>query len=207
MYINRNVNLTSQYSNGTDNSLLGSASLHYFSKLLSAPDWGVSSLRNHRAGMDIATVLSSGVVAGLIAGLVSLRTSERQIAIENITKQREIWRDKVRTKSLDVTNAIENKALSKLCGLYTEFSHLLNPEDTEDLAILSLLWCFKSGDFEEKSHVEFIERVSLLLKHDWERAKREAKPWFFFTKEPERTKYDNFEHKRQTANKQSQADA
>ncbi|MDL2195310.1 hypothetical protein [Shewanella algae] len=43
--------------------------------------------------MDIATVLSSGVVAGLIAGLVSLRTSERQIAIENITKQREIWRD------------------------------------------------------------------------------------------------------------------
>lgn len=128
--------------------------------------------------MDIATVLSSGVVAGLIAGLVSLRTSERKIATENITKQREIWRDKVRTKSLDVTNAIENKALSKLCGLYTEFSHLLNPEDTEDLAILSLLWCFKSGDFEEKSHVEFIERVSLLLKHDWERAKQSLGSFF-----------------------------
>lgn len=157
--------------------------------------------------MDIATVLSSGVVAGLIAGLVTLRISERKIAIENITKQREVWRDKVRTKSLDVTNGIENKALSKLCGLYTEFSHLLNPEDTEDLAILSLLWGFKSGKFEDASHVEFIERVSLLLKHDWERAKREAKPWFFLTKEPERMKYDNFQHKREPANKQSQVDA
>lgn len=157
--------------------------------------------------MDITTVLSSGVVAGLIAGLVTLRKSERQIAIENITKQRKVWRDKVRTKSLDITNAIENKALSKLCGLYTEFSHLLNPEDTEDFAILSLIWRFKMGEFEENLHVEFIERVSILLKHDWERAKREAKPWFFFSKEPERTKYNDFKHTRKAANQQSQRNA
>lgn len=152
--------------------------------------------------MDIATVLSSGVVAGLIAGLVTLRTSERIIAIENITKQREVWRDKVRSKSLDVTNAIESKNISKLCGLYTEFSHLLNPEDAEDIAILKLLFIFKSGNFEECLHIEFTERVSLLLKHDWERAKREAKTWFFFTKEPERVKYNDFEHQREAANKQ-----
>lgn len=153
--------------------------------------------------MDITTVLSSGVMAGLVAGLVTLRTSERKIAIENITKQREVWRDKVRNKSLDVTNAIENKSRSKLCGLYTEFSHLLNPEDTEDLAILNLLWSFKSGKTEEELHLEFIERVSLLLKHDWERAKREAKPWFFFTKEPERANYNDYENKRETANEPS----
>ncbi|WP_147172712.1 hypothetical protein [Pseudomonas sp. SJZ079] len=157
--------------------------------------------------MDIAIVLSSGVVAGIIAGLVTLRTSERKIAIENITKQREVWRDKIRTKSLGVTNAIENKALSELCELYTGFSHLLNPEDMEDFAILSLLWNFKSGRLDEESHLEFIERVSLLLKHDWERAKREAKPWFFFTKEPKRMEYNNFSNKRSTANKQRQSDA
>lgn len=60
MYINRNVNLTSQYSNGTDNSLLGSVSLHYFSKLLSAPDWGVrghmeSTVQNAKEKFDEAS--------------------------------------------------------------------------------------------------------------------------------------------------------
>ena len=69
--------------------------------------------------MSLSVILGSGVVAGLVAGLVTLRTSERKIAMEHITKQREIWRDKVRTKSADVTTAIESKSLSRLCELYT----------------------------------------------------------------------------------------
>jgi len=46
--------------------------------------------------VDLPTVLSSAVVAGLVAGLVTLRTSERKIAIENITQQRQLWREKIR---------------------------------------------------------------------------------------------------------------
>lgn len=156
--------------------------------------------------MDIGTVLSSGVVAGLIAGLVTLRTSERKIAMEHITKQREVWRDKIRTKSLDVTTAIECKALSRLCELHTEFSHLLNPEDQMDVEILDLLKEFKNNTFDDAKHVEFVERVSLLLKHDWQRAKREAKPWFIFPKEPSRKAYQEFCSARETANKASQSD-
>ena len=150
--------------------------------------------------MSLSIILGSGVVAGLVAGLVTLRTSERKIAIEHITKQREIWRDKVRTKSLDVTTAIESKSLSRLCELYTEFSHLLNPTDAMDIAILDLLKEFKGNNLDSEKHIEFIERVSLLLKHDWQRAKQEAKPWFFLSKEPERISHETFlsEHKNAT---------
>jgi hypothetical protein len=132
--------------------------------------------------MDFGMVLGSGVVAGLVAGLVTLRASERKIAMEHITKQREIWRNRIRTKSLNVTTSIENKSISRLSELYTEFFHLLNPTDQMDIEILNLLKEFKENKLEEEKHIQFIKRISLLLKHDWQRAKREAKPWFFLTK-------------------------
>ncbi|MBM4869253.1 hypothetical protein [Vibrio parahaemolyticus] len=146
--------------------------------------------------IEWGTVLGSGVVAGLVAGLVTLRTTERKIAIENITQQRQVWRDKLRVKAKDVTDAFENKSISKLSILCTEFSHLLNPLNDEDREILKILWDFKAGNFSEQKHVEFIERISLLLKHDWQRAKHEAKPLFFVLKEPSIVKYSEFEFKK-----------
>jgi hypothetical protein len=145
--------------------------------------------------MDFGIILGAGVVAGLVAGSVTLRTSERKIAMEHITKQREIWRGKIRTKSLNVTTSIENNSLSRLSELHTEFFHLLNPTDPMDIKILDLLKEFKKNNIDETKHLEFIERVSLLLKHDWQRAKREAKPWFFFTREPKRISYEKFNTK------------
>ncbi|HFD4079247.1 TPA: hypothetical protein ACF3XT_002017 [Vibrio parahaemolyticus] len=138
---------------------------------------------------EFAIVLSSGVVAGLVAGLVTLRTTERKIAIENITQQRQIWRDKVRDKAKSVTEAFYNKNISQLSILTTEFSHLLNPLEDEDNKIILLISDFHSGDFCGDKHTEFVKRIALLLKHDWERAKHEAKPWFYRCKEPKRTFY------------------
>lgn len=96
---------------------------------------------------EFGIVLSSGVVAGLVAGFVTLRTTERKIAIENITQQRQIWRDKVRDKAKSVTETFDNKNISQLSILTTEFSHLLNPLEDEDNKIINLISGFKSGDF------------------------------------------------------------
>ena len=46
--------------------------------------------------MDISTILGSAVVAGIVAGIVTLRISERKISIENVTQQRQEWREKIR---------------------------------------------------------------------------------------------------------------
>lgn len=44
--------------------------------------------------------------------------------------------------------------------------------------------------------IEFMEKLALLLKHDWERAKLEAKPVWHFWGKPKRVAYDGFKNKR-----------
>ena len=142
--------------------------------------------------MDLSTVLGSGVVAGL----VTLRTTERKIAIENITQQRKVWRDKVREKALETSKAYKDNDVSKLKELYVEFQLILNPEDENDKSILDTLWAMQNKDEINDLIIEFSEKLSLLLKHDWERAKLEAKPVWHFWGKPKRKAYDEFNNKR-----------
>lgn len=150
--------------------------------------------------MDLTTILSSGVVAGLVAGLVTLRTTERKIAIENITQQRKLWRDKVREKSLEVAKGYKNNDASKLKELYGEFQLILNPEDDNDKSILDTLWQMQNEHKEKDLIIEFTEKLALLLKHDWERAKLEAKPVWHFWGKPKRIDYNKFKNKRDAKN-------
>lgn len=150
--------------------------------------------------MDLTTILSSGVVAGLVAGLVTLRTTERKIAIENITQQRKLWRDKVREKSLEAAKGYKNNDASKLKELYGEFQLILNPEDDNDKSILDTLWQMQNEHKEKDLIIEFTEKLALLLKHDWERAKLEAKPVWHFWGKPKRIPYSKFENKRDAKN-------
>jgi hypothetical protein len=150
--------------------------------------------------MDLTTILSSGVVAGLVAGLVTLRTTERKIAIENITQQRKLWRDKVREKSLEVAKGYKNNDASKLKELYGEFQLILNPEDDNDKSILDTLWQMQNEHKEKDLIIEFTEKLALLLKHDWERAKLEAKPVWHFWGKPKRIPYNKFKNKRDAKN-------
>jgi len=146
--------------------------------------------------MDLSTVLGSGVVAGLVAGLVTLRTTERKIAIENITQQRQLWRDKVREKALETSKAHKDNDASKLKELYVEFQLILNPEDSNDKSIIDTLWEMQKKDEKGDLIIEFTEKLSLLLKHDWERAKLEAKPVWHFWGKPKRISYNDFNNKR-----------
>ncbi|WP_404361603.1 hypothetical protein [Methylotuvimicrobium sp. KM1] len=139
--------------------------------------------------MDFAVFLSSSVVGGLVAGFVALRNSERKILIENVTKERAKWREKIRIKSNEVYKAAEADESAKLLELRLEFSLNLNPFDNEDNAILGAIVNLKVSENREIKLAEFSERVALLLKHDWERAKFEAKPWFFRCYPPKRTTF------------------
>ena len=136
--------------------------------------------------MSLAVVLTSTVVAALVAGLVSLRVSERRIAIENITQERAKWREKIRSNSAEACAAISASDHRAISRLQSAFSLLLNPHDAEDRAIVQSI--VPSNDLLDQSK-EFTDRIALLLKHDWERAKHEARPRFFRGKAPERTTY------------------
>ena len=149
-----------------------------------------------RGNMDLSTVLSSGVLAGLVAGLVTLRSTERKIAIENITQQRQLWREKIREKAVEAIKPSEKKDKTRLLELYVEFQLILNPEDSDDISILDTLWGMANTNDDNNATLELSEKLSLLLKHDWERAKREAKPVWLLWKTPKRTSYTAFSNKR-----------
>ena len=136
----------------------------------------------------LSTVLGSGLLAAVVAGLVAYYTNERRISVENITKERTKWRDGIRSKASEFESAFREGNIDRLRDLRAAFRLVLNPEDHEDEAILEVIDKLLAG--EDTDTVELQDRLSLLLKYDWERAKREAMPfWRRFQTEPERTPY------------------
>lgn len=121
-------------------------------------------------------VLTSSVVAGVVSAFISTWTAQRKISIENITKERKEWRDKIRDKSLAVHNAIMDRKDSELKQLKVEFMLILNPEKSSDNDDLKIIECIKTPEEgkEIESSNEFSKKVAYLLKHDWERSKLEA---------------------------------
>lgn len=142
--------------------------------------------------LDLTVFLSSSVVGGLIAGLVALRSNERNIQIENVTQERAKWREKIRMKSVEVYEAVTSSNSNKISQLHLEFSLNLNPFDQEDKDILSVVKELQNCEKQGVKLTEFSDRVALLLKHDWDRAKHEAKPFFCRLCPPERTTYAKF---------------
>lgn len=121
--------------------------------------------------MDVNTILSSIVVSAAVAGYVSLRSHREKIAIENVTQERTKWRDKIRKRAVLIHEAIIDNRERPLNKLRAEFALLLNPYDDCDNEILDIISLSSSPNTQAR---KFIDRVSRLLKHDWERAKLEA---------------------------------
>jgi len=147
-------------------------------------------------------VLTSSVIAAIVSAIVSAWTVQRKISVENITQDRRAWREKIREKALAVHDSLVTRNQKSLDRHRAEFRANLNPMDDEDKAIISCISLPEQG--KELEHAEeFAKRIALLLKHDWERAKLEAGPffkrvkgirklfdWFFY--EPNRETYDNY---------------
>jgi len=127
-------------------------------------------------GAFATTVGASAVVAAIVAGLFAERSSKRGIQIENITKERAKWRDKVRELAVAVHQAAAEKKPTKLKELQLSLNLNLNPIDPEDVSIIEAVGKLSRSELLDESTLqEFSDRVALLLKHDWERAKVEAK--------------------------------
>lgn len=118
-------------------------------------------------------LLGTGLVSALVTALFSKFSSDKNHKIENITKERKEWRDKVRTIVVEVVKSSQEKDIKKLELLEAELTVRLNPEDEHDKSIIKSLNSI-NRDWSNEKVKEFCDRVSYLLKHDWERAKKEA---------------------------------
>ena len=148
--------------------------------------------------MDFGTVLASGVVAALVSGLVAIKNSERKILIENVTQERTKWREKIRTINDEVQNAFLEKDEKGIQILRSRLRLLLNPIDPMDCDIILDLKTLEEDGATQEKFDRFSIKLSLLLKHDWERVKREAVNSIFRQQDAVRLSYDEY---LRTANK------
>lgn len=135
--------------------------------------------------------LLAAIIGGIIGTISAQFIVQRRIEMENVTQERAKWRDRIRSLTPEVHNAIMMKngawRTQELKKYQNIFRTLLNPSDHEDKKIISVI----DPDSEHQNGQdgqakEFGERISLLLKHDWERAKEEVKHPLFRGCEPER---------------------
>ncbi|MCS6236239.1 hypothetical protein G3495_14050 [Shewanella baltica] len=146
--------------------------------------------------MDVTIFLSSAVIAAAVAGFVTLRANDRKIAAENIIQQRQLWREKIRSLSVKICSAYTTNEHHKVPALYVELQLLLNPTDSDDLDILDTVWDMREGDLRKKLDIVLGEKLALLLKHDWERAKVESNSSWLKIVTPSRLPYKSFKNSR-----------
>ncbi len=114
-------------------------------------------------------VLISGAIAAFVAWVVALR----RIATHHITAERRKWREEVRRLALEVHDAIRDGDKFAMARLRSEFRARLNPDDELDNNLLKHMTVGTRYDWEARAD-KFAYLISRMLKHDWERAKREA---------------------------------
>lgn len=139
-----------------------------------------------------------GIVAAAIALFGVLTTSRWRIAEENIIKQRAEWRDAVRSI---VAQAVANEDPVEARRLWAEIALRMNPVEDhgrDDRELVRLVRSLEHAS-ERNGAVRgrIVDLAAHILKHDWTRAKWEARGWFW-EDEPEQflfvASYDTASH-------------
>jgi len=128
----------------------------------------------------IGIILGSSVLTAFVTALFTRKAHEETISLKYITEERAKWRENIKETMTSLSWAVnlphlngERLDITREKSTYLRLS--LNPYPNHELD-KDILLCLKNlcSDpcYEQYSVLE--EKVSLLLKHDWERAKNEV---------------------------------
>ncbi len=123
----------------------------------------------------ILAILSSSVIASIITSLVTIKVRNKDCMAEYIIRERRIWRNYIRDKSVQF---IEEKNENNKIKIMYQFQLRLNPLSTRDKEIIKYMEEIiesKDCDDIDIKNKEFIDGIAKLLKEDWERSKMEVK--------------------------------
>jgi hypothetical protein len=128
----------------------------------------------------IGIILGSSVLASFVTAIFTKRAHEEAVALKYITEERAKWREKIKQLMVNMNDAINSSMSSdtklarvRRASTYLKLSLNPDPKHKIDNTILDILeeLCIDTS-YEKFLNLE--AQVSLLLKHDWERAKSEA---------------------------------
>ena len=149
------------------------------------------------------SLIDSAVIAAIIAGCVSLLMSKSEAKLKHITEERKAWREKIREiaarlyESRKPENQIYGVNISleelkvRINAYGINLTELPEHDDAEQIVkrykndghIWRTIRDIEAGIELEKNYSRLVDYLSLLLKHDWERAKDEANGNPLFIKE------------------------
>lgn len=128
-------------------------------------------------------ILSSTVITAIITTILTFITNRRKDTVENIIKERKVWRDELRTISSQIS---KSRNLKELKIAISKLKVRVNPYGLAvklifyDSNIWELINNLEKNNQISKKDLEnykvlFINQISCLLKYDWERSKNEIK--------------------------------
>jgi hypothetical protein len=139
------------------------------------------------------------VFSGCLTSFISLRKDERAIQIDQITKERSKWRENMRKLTEDIVTTYYEELipipLGKIGVVRARLASSINPKCSHDNDILEHFDNIFTNNYTDIDI--FVKRISLLLKHDWERVKWDCmpiymKPFIWFTKAQKEWRLENY---------------
>lgn len=133
---------------------------------------------------DIITIIfSSTLITAIITAIFNLLMNRKKETIENITKERKVWRDELRRIALSIqkSNDIDEllMAVSELKVRINAYGMVRNSifEDSHIWQLINSLESLESISIEDLRKIKrkFVNQISCILKYDWERSKAEIK--------------------------------
>lgn len=120
---------------------------------------------------NILTIIGSGGLIALFTTILTKVGTDKGYELKHIVDERKSWREEIRK---EVERVGKDRTKENLNQLKTFLSLRLNPTDTADLEIIKdiEMLLYHNSDFYWNS---LLKKISKLLKHDWERSKREVR--------------------------------
>lgn len=119
-------------------------------------------------------VLIALIGSSVVAALVGKFNNDRNLKLKYITEERSKWRERVKEHSSKIISKSFDSN-EKLIESITWLQLSLNPNDDNEKQIISCLERIKQDPNNDDERNLLRKMVSQLLKHDWERAKKEAR--------------------------------
>lgn len=131
----------------------------------------------------IPVILSSTLITTVLTFFFNAVVNRRTAAIENITKERKIWRDEMRGIAKEIQSSKDSRQLCvALSSLKVRINAYGIAQDSffKDAHIWQQIHFFEEKDTHTPEELEnakrvFVDLISCLLKFDWERSKAEIR--------------------------------
>lgn len=133
--------------------------------------------------MNISVILGSAVIAAIISGGISYFISRQQGKLQYITDERRKWREQIRKIAENLYGATYEDTLKILVSLKVRINSLGNNgvhssyvSDAHIWKVINEIESIQPTELDLKlKQKQLIEYISLLLKNDWERSKKEVR--------------------------------